>query len=103
MVQGKFVSHSVSECLAGSDADRDSAMPGVAPDNLSAPAALQPDRESALQPSLRLDADEASAMEHQRRLGLHIAAFHFADEDDMVAFRVPAAVMAFEPGGDPFE
>ena len=38
-------------------------------------------------------------MEAERpRLGIHVAPFHLADEDDVVAFVVAAAVVAFEPG-----
>ncbi len=39
-------------------------------------------------------------MEHQRRAARvqHAAALHFADEDDVVALVVAAAVVAFEPG-----
>jgi hypothetical protein len=43
---------------------------------------------------------ELSGLENQRRAGgvMDAAAFDFADEDDMVALVVAAAVMAFKPG-----
>src|SRR5437764_2469949 len=47
----------------------------------------------------RAGAAEPSAMEDQRRLGFDRALLDLADEDHVVAFRVAAAVVAFEPGG----
>ena len=42
---------------------------------------------------------EAAGMEDQRRLAAVAAALDFADHDDVIAFDVAAAVVAFEPGG----
>jgi hypothetical protein len=36
-------------------------------------------------------------MKHQRWLGIHLTAFHFADENDMIALRIATSVVAFEP------
>ena len=37
-------------------------------------------------------------MKDQRGLRMHVTALDFADENDVIAFRVAAAVMAFKPG-----
>ena len=42
---------------------------------------------------------EAAGMEDQRRLAAVAATLDFADHDDVIAFDVAAAVVAFEPGG----
>src|SRR5712664_3068838 len=47
--------------------------------------------------------DKAAAMKHQGGFRLHVAAFHFANENDMVSLWITAAVMAFEPGRSAFE
>src|SRR4051812_33243764 len=46
---------------------------------------------------------DSAAVKNQGRLGLGVAALDFTDEDDMVALRVAAAVVAFEPVGDAFD
>ena len=42
-------------------------------------------------------------MEDQSRLRRNVALLDFTHKDHMVAFRVAAAVMAFEPGGHTLE
>ncbi len=47
--------------------------------------------------------DEMPSVEYQGGLRRDAAAFDFADKNDMIAFGIAAAVVAFEPGRTAFE